>query len=169
MEENTQGAAPRKSNMMPIIIGVLALLLLGGIALFASQNKKTSSQATNPQPTALMEEKKVAPSEVMTDEEASGTAEKSGAEKTFTVTASSFKFDPAEMKVKKGDKVTIVFKNSGGMHDWVIDEFDAGTKQLPAGGTETISFVADKVGTFEYYCSVGNHRQMGMKGTLIVE
>lgn len=87
----------------------------------------------------------------------------------FTVVATPFKFDVTEIKVKKGDTVRIVFKNEGGMHDWVVDEFNARTKQLQAGQTETIEFVADKVGTFEYYCSVMQHRQMGMVGKLIVE
>jgi len=37
-------------------------------------------------------------------------------------------------------------------------------------GTPTsVTFVADKTGTFEYYCSVGNHRAQGMVGKLIVE
>ena len=33
----------------------------------------------------------------------------------------------------------------------------------------TAEFTADKVGSFEYYCSVGSHRSMGMKGVLKVE
>lgn len=90
--------------------------------------------------------------------------------KTFAVTGTSdFKFSVGEMRVKKGDRVTIVFTNAGGMHDWKVDEFNAATKVLKAGEVETISFVASKTGSFEYYCSVGNHRAMGMKGTLIVE
>jgi plastocyanin len=32
-----------------------------------------------------------------------------------------------------------------------------------------IEFVANKKGKFEYYCSVGEHRAMGMKGNLVVE
>ena len=88
--------------------------------------------------------------------------------KIFNVAASSFRFDPAEIRVKKGDTVRIVLKNSGGMHDWKLDEFKAATKVLQAGQSETIEFVASKAGTFEYYCSVGTHRQMGMVGKLIV-
>ena len=37
------------------------------------------------------------------------------------------------------------------------------------GQIDEVEFVVDKAGTFEYYCSVGNHRQMGMVGKLIVE
>lgn len=92
-----------------------------------------------------------------------------GTEKTFTVTGSNFAFSPSTMTVNKGDKVTIVFKNSGGFHDLKIDEFNVATAQIQGGAEETVSFIADKTGTFEYYCSVGTHRQMGMKGTLTVK
>ena len=92
-----------------------------------------------------------------------------GSVKEFTVVATPFKFDIAEIKVKKGDKVKVVFKNDKGTHDWVIDEFNIRTKVLEAGQTDTVEFIADKSGSFEYYCSVDNHRQMGMVGKLIVE
>ena len=87
---------------------------------------------------------------------------------SFMITGSKFKFDPATISVKKGDTVKITFVNAEGLHDWVIDEFNARTKQIGEGQQETIQFVADKVGSFEYYCSVGQHRAMGMKGTLTV-
>ena len=89
--------------------------------------------------------------------------------KAFTVTGSNFSFDVKEMKVKKGDTVKVTFKNAEGMHDWKVDEFSAATEQIGAGKEETVTFVADKVGTFEYYCSVGQHRKNGMVGKLIVE
>jgi nitrosocyanin len=88
--------------------------------------------------------------------------------KEFTVTGGNFVFEPAVMTVKKGDLVKVTFKNDEGFHDFVIDEFAAATKQIQAGTEETIEFVADEVGSFEYYCSVGKHREMGMKGTLTV-
>jgi nitrite reductase (NO-forming) len=87
---------------------------------------------------------------------------------TINVDGGNFKFSPNKIEVKKGDTVEIVFKNTEGFHDFVIDEFNAKTSQIQAGKTETVTFVADKTGSFEYYCSVGTHRQMGMKGTLVV-
>ncbi|HYE59806.1 MAG TPA: plastocyanin/azurin family copper-binding protein [Candidatus Kapabacteria bacterium] len=89
--------------------------------------------------------------------------------KTFTVSGDNFSFNLKEMRVKKGDRVKVVFVNAKGTHDWVIDEFNARTPILQAGATAEVEFVADKTGQFEYYCSVGSHRQMGMKGLLIVE
>lgn len=92
-----------------------------------------------------------------------------GEVKTYEVEGGSFYFTPKEIKVNKGDTVKIVFKNVQGFHDWVLDEFNAKTKQIPAGETDEVTFVADKAGTFEFYCSVGTHRQQGMVGKLIVE
>lgn len=89
--------------------------------------------------------------------------------KAFTVVGDNFAFDVKEIKVKKGDTVKVTFENKEGFHDWVVDEFKAKTKQIAAGASETVEFVANKAGTFEYYCSVGQHRKMGMVGKLIVE
>jgi len=89
--------------------------------------------------------------------------------KSFTVTAQGLSFSPKEIKVKKGDTVQIKFVNAGGFHDLRIDGYNVGTKQIQSPGEETFQFVADKAGTFEFFCSVMNHRQLGMKGNLIVE
>jgi cytochrome c oxidase subunit 2 len=89
--------------------------------------------------------------------------------KTFTVIGKNFSFSPSEIKVNKGDKVKIIFQNDLGFHDWMLDEFNVKTPTISAGKTAEVEFTADKTGTFEYYCSVGNHRTMGMKGNLIVQ
>ena len=89
--------------------------------------------------------------------------------KSFTIVGTNFKFSTAEIRAKRGDTVRIIFQNGGGQHNWVLDEFNAQTNILQAGEEQTIQFVADKAGQFEYYCSVGQHRQMGMRGLLIVE
>ncbi len=94
--------------------------------------------------------------------------------KILVITGENFKFvvngiDNPEIRVKKGDRVRIEFMSTSGFHDWVVDEFNAATKQVNSGGSTSVEFVADKRGTFEYYCSVGQHRANGMKGSLIVE
>ncbi|MEM3091123.1 MAG: cupredoxin domain-containing protein [Candidatus Pacearchaeota archaeon] len=94
--------------------------------------------------------------------------------KVFVITGENFRFimdgvENPELKVKMGDKVRIEFINKEGFHDWVIDDFNAATKKIRAGEKATVEFIANKKGTFEYYCSVGEHRAMGMKGFLIVE
>jgi len=94
--------------------------------------------------------------------------------KTFIVTGENFKFfidgvENPEIKVQKGDRVRIEFESTTGFHDWVIDEFDAATQKVSEGETTFVDFIATETGTFEYYCSVGNHRAQGMKGNFIVE
>lgn len=87
----------------------------------------------------------------------------------FTVEGSEFKFTPKVLNVKAGDKVRIIFKNKGKMmHDFRLDEFNAATKVISGGQEETIEFVAERIGTFEFYCSVNTHRQMGMVGIMNV-
>jgi len=88
---------------------------------------------------------------------------------SFNVKGVPFSFNVKEIRVKKGDTVTVNFQSAEGFHDWVVDEFNAATKQVAPGTPTSVTFVADKTGTFEYYCSVGNHRAQGMVGKLIVE
>lgn len=90
-------------------------------------------------------------------------------EKSFTILGSNFAYDIKEMRVNKGDKVAVTFRSVDGFHDWVVDEFDATTEKVSTGNETTVTFVADKTGEFEYYCSVGSHRAQGMIGNLIVE
>lgn len=136
------------------------LLIVASIALVAAGCTKTET-ATN---TANTNVETKANSNTDTP-----TNTATGQTKTFNVNGDNFKFAPNEIKVNEGDTVVINFKNTGGFHDWVLDEFNAKTQQLGDGASETVTFVANKKGTFEYYCSVGQHRQMGMKGNLIVE
>lgn len=87
---------------------------------------------------------------------------------TFHVDGGSFFYTPNMITVKKGDTVKIIFQNVGGMHNFMLDEFNIKMDPIKTGESKEVEFVADKAGTFEYYCGVGSHRQMGQKGQLIV-
>ena len=86
-----------------------------------------------------------------------------------TIEGNSFKFTPNVIKAKKEDTVRLIFKSTGAIHNLVIDEFGVETNKIGDGEEEEAEFVVDKTGTFEFYCSVGNHREVGMVGKLIVE
>lgn len=158
MEENQ-----KKGSSNIIIYVIVGLLLLAGAGWFVlnSQSKNQAPQTT--ENTSATEETN------NTSENTTDNVTADGEVKTFEVAASNFKFDQKEIRVKKGDTVKIMLTNTGGNHDWKVDEFNAATEIIGEGGTAEVEFVADKVGTFEYYCSVGTHRQMGMVGNLIVE
>ena len=91
------------------------------------------------------------------------------ANQIFTITGKNFEYNIDEIRVKKGDTVTVNFASTDGFHNWGVDEFMAVTKKVRPGTMTSVTFVANKVGTFEYYCSVGSHRENGMVGKLIVE
>jgi plastocyanin len=157
-------------------LGVVVVVILLGLGLYAY----TSTRDQTPSDPDININATRTPQRSTSTNTGTGTTSNTGATntgtgtvapvaKTFNVVGSSFSFDVKEMRVKQGDTVTVNFRNADGLHDWVIDEFNARTDRINAGGTDTVTFVASKKGTFEYYCSVGNHRAMGMVGKLIVE
>ena len=143
-----------------VIIVVLVLLVGGGFMLFSGS--KTSNESVTQEPAQNTEA-------TMPENQASDSMMEEGAVKEFIVESKGLNFTPNEIKVKVGDTVRVTYKNTLGKHDWTLDEFGAKTQMLDAGQEETVEFVADKAGTFEFYCSVAGHRAAGMKGTLVVE
>ena len=147
-----------------IVLCVLAVALIAGVIIFF--NKSQSNMPSAGQQTVTVTETPK-PSDAMMEKESSPSATKDVSQ--FTVESKGLNFTPNEIRVKKGDKVSVTYKNTLGTHNFTLDEFGVKTKLLSAGQEETVTFTAEKIGTFEFYCSVANHRAMGMKGNLIVE
>ena len=84
------------------------------------------------------------------------------------VTATSFEFDPDEIRVEVGENVAIALSSEDILHDFTIDELDAHVA-ADRGETEEGGFTADEPGRYTYYCTVAGHRDAGMEGTLVVE
>ncbi|MBO9599403.1 MAG: cupredoxin domain-containing protein [Cohnella sp.] len=85
--------------------------------------------------------------------------------KAITINAKNFEFDQQEIKVKKGDTISITLKNTQGLHSIKINGYDQVIKPNKA-----VTFTADKAGTFEFICDTmcgGGHAEM--TGKLIVE
>ncbi|USN54617.1 MAG: cupredoxin domain-containing protein [Candidatus Peribacteria bacterium] len=87
----------------------------------------------------------------------------------FEVSGRNFAYSTDTIEVPLGSTVTINFTSTDGFHDWVVDEFGAATEKVNPGTPTSVTFVADKAGEYEYYCSVGQHRANGMVGKLIVK
>ena len=75
------------------------------------------------------------------------------AKQTFQVKASSFEFSPAEITVNKGDQVTIELTSLDVVHGLYLDGYGLQVEVDP-GQTETLTFTADRSGTFRFRCSV---------------
>jgi cytochrome c oxidase subunit 2 len=83
--------------------------------------------------------------------------------------AKMFEFIPGEIRVNQGETVRLKITATDVKHGFAISEYGI-NEQLLVGQEATIEFVADKKGTFTFFCSVmcgSGHRDM--KGTLIVE
>lgn len=147
------------------IVIIALLVLAGGWYYFSSLRPGTPAPQTNDM--SGMQQSGSLPSgsmETGTVDTSNGTP----AEDDFTVSGFNFGFSPNNLTARKGDHVKITFTNTGGMHDFKIDEFAVATPRIDTGQTAVVEFDATKAGTFQFYCSVGNHRAMGMWGTLTV-
>lgn len=87
----------------------------------------------------------------------------------------SFSYGYSEMTLtmSPGETKTFTLTNSGGIHDFVIDELGVASAKISEGETDTITIsIPEDVApgtTYAYYCSVGNHRAQGMEGVLTIE
>ena len=92
----------------------------------------------------------------------------SGETKEFTMTAKKWEFEPSTITVNNGDRVKLVINSVDVRHGMAIPEFNV-NEILEPGEINTIEFVADKTGTFDFFCSVrcgSGHSEM--RGKLIV-
>lgn len=72
---------------------------------------------------------------------------------TFNVVAKRFEFTPSTITVSKGDKVVINISSLDATHGFALSDFGI-NEEIRQGEMKQITFVADKTGTFEFYCSV---------------
>lgn len=171
--ETQQEQSSSQNTVMMTIVGALILAVVGFGYLYSNSNQtpamnqnqaeqKVTEQAPATSPTTETLDK--TETTIPTDE-GSTIAEV----KTINMEAGAFYYLPAEIKVKKGEKVKIVFTSKDMMHDFNVDELGIKSPIVKSGQTAEFEFTADKVGTFEYYCSVGQHKAQGQIGKLIVE
>jgi plastocyanin len=69
------------------------------------------------------------------------------------IAASQYEFGPAVISVNQGDRVTIELVSTDVVHGLYLDGYDLEVTADP-GQTATLSFIADKSGTFRFRCSV---------------
>ena len=172
LEESEQ--KPKKMFNPMIIVGAVVVLVVlgGGFVLFkGSSNPQPTQMAADSNDAMEKEETKEPSDEKMTEGDEVPTADSSmmeGETKVISVEGGSFYFKPNEITVKKGEKVKIKLNSVSMQHDFVIDELNVKSALTPSGQSSEVEFIADKVGEFEYYCSVANHKAQGMVGKLIV-
>jgi heme/copper-type cytochrome/quinol oxidase subunit 2 len=74
-------------------------------------------------------------------------------ERTFQIDARQFAYSPSELTVNPGDKVTIQLISNDVVHGLYIDGYGVSVEADP-GQTATLTFVANKPGSFRFRCNV---------------
>jgi uncharacterized cupredoxin-like copper-binding protein len=122
-----------------------------------------------------------------------------GQARRIDVRASEFSFTPATVTLTAGTRYRLVFKNDGKtLHDWTISSIPAqdvaeqgsgghdmgattmGERGMPAGNamlhvsaeggkSGELTFTPTQAGEYEYECTVPGHRELGMRGRLVVQ
>ena len=86
----------------------------------------------------------------------------------FTVVAKDFRYSPTRIEVMQDDLVKLTVRSEDIAHSFTIDEYRI-VKRVPAGGSTTFEFRADRPGTFPFYCTLTSdpgHKMM--HGELVV-
>ena len=74
-------------------------------------------------------------------------------ERNFRIDARQFAYSPSELVVNPGDSVTIQLVSTDVVHGLYIDGYDLSMIADP-GQTATMTFTADKRGSFRFRCNV---------------
>lgn len=154
-----QGETKKGLNLTLVLIAFVVLAGVGLVSIKAVRHFRRLAAARAMNETAMQ----AAPTP-----QAETTAVLSDQQSSVSVEAGSFYYKPNMIQVKKGTSIKLTLNSVSMMHDFNIDELNVHVPITKKGESTTIEFTADKVGTFEYYCSVGKHRQLGQVGKLVV-
>lgn len=140
---------------MKKILTLFVLLLLIACAKEVSQPQPTIPKIDIIAPPSLPEKPQYEPPPTMPTE--------TGNTVEIQMEAKNYEFLPTEISANKGDKVklTITAQNAG--HTFTLPQFNI-DKELKLGEDEVIEFLADKEGTFVFYCKT----HPSMKGKLTI-
>jgi heme/copper-type cytochrome/quinol oxidase subunit 2 len=86
----------------------------------------------------------------------------------ITLTARNYRFSPSRIEVAQDDLVKLTVQSEDNAYSVTIDEYRM-SRRVPAGGSTTLEFRADRAGTFAFYSNLTNDaRHTQMKGELVV-
>lgn len=153
----------RIRTINPRLLAVAAALSLAALTAACGPSDGSSAQAEQSSPSTT---EAATPEPPAAQAPAGGDAAPTPAR--FEVTADSFSFEPAEIRVRAGQEVEVVLTSDDMAHNFTIDELDV-VIEAGEGETATGRFTPTTPGTYEFYCSISGHRGAGMEGTLVVE
>ncbi|MBL7058888.1 cupredoxin domain-containing protein [Candidatus Pacearchaeota archaeon] len=94
--------------------------------------------------------------------------EETGEIKEFDIVANNWDFSPNKIEVNLGDQVILNIESVEGAHGIALYDFEI-NEFINQGDQITIEFIANKQGTFSFYCNVPcGHGHSSMNGLFIV-
>lgn len=86
----------------------------------------------------------------------------------FTITARDYRFSPSRMEVAQDDLIKLTVRSEDVAYSLTIDEYRV-SRRVPAGGSTTLEFRADRPGTFAFYSNLtSDTRHAQARGELVV-
>lgn len=153
-------------------MGTTAPSVITSTKMSPSQGATGTQTPTNPPPAAPSPAPAPAPTPAPRPDPTPVPAPPAPAEpivKTFEITAKQWSFEPSTITVKKGDRVRLQIRTIDVDHGFGLSAFGI-NQPLKPNTTTNVEFVADKAGSFSFFCSVfcgSGHG--GMRGTLVVQ
>ncbi len=165
---------PMKKQSVPAL--ALAVLLLGACAPSApgpddTAGAESSVQTIDPAGSepGMVASSSVAPAAaVVPSSKAAITPPAPGGSRTIAMTVTNFTFEPAQITVKRGEKITLQVTGVEGTHGLAIPDLGVNVSVAP-GQTVTIEIPTTKAGTFAFFCSIpcgSGHRDM--RGSIVI-
>jgi heme/copper-type cytochrome/quinol oxidase subunit 2 len=95
-------------------------------------------------------------------------AQEAGHQRSFSVTARKYAFEPARLEANLDDLVRVTLSSGDIAHSFTVDAYRI-AKRVGGGQTVTFEFRADQPGTFRIYCNLKqDERCREMHGELVV-
>ena len=146
-----------------VTVSLIILVLVGGFFLF---NSAFNSSDKEEYQGLVVVEKSDSQEDPSSSEETSIEVPET---KEFNMIAKQWDFSPSTITVNEGDNVILNIESIDVTHGFSLLSFGV-SEQLVSGNIVKIEFVADKKGTFSFFCNVQcGSGHIGMKGTLVVQ
>ena len=105
----------------------------------------------------------------------------------ITVVSNEWGFEPEAIILQLGEEISLTLENEGGiLHNFKVDGLQVDViEEISTGGFSgdddelfvgagsddvgLLRFVPLEAGEYEFYCTIGSHRQLGMEGRLTVQ
>jgi uncharacterized cupredoxin-like copper-binding protein len=157
----TTTADTRKRRLFAL--AVVAIAALGGLAIAGCGDDDDSAT-----PAATTGASDTTTTDTTTTEAQGG----GGGASTIELSETDFKLNPSDPTVQAGE-VTVKATNDGQVPHNIEVEGPSGEQELESdlapGDSGTLTVDLSKPGTYEWYCPVDNHKDMGMEGEITVK